>query len=186
MIVGIDLSLASTGMAFLFADGHIRLLTVSSPPGPIEPRLLDILRQINAHVRTVRPELVVIEDISQGSFGQSGGFLERVALFFMLRIHLHSVGIPFEKCSAIALKKFVVGSGGSKKNPVKKEHMIKAVLQRWGIDTASNDEADAAGLAYVGAAILDRIPAANEAQREVVAKILAGPVKKMRTRKEMA
>ena len=177
MICGIDPSLTSTGMAFLDDDGVVRLLTVSSAPGPIEPRLLEILRQVSANVRTVRPDLVVLEGLSMGSFGNTSALFEFAALHYLIRIQLHSQGIPFHICSPSSLKKFVVGSAGPK---IRKEHVLKAVFQRWGVDTQSNDEADAAGLAYVGAAILDRIPAANEAQREVVAKIIAGPVKKTR------
>jgi Holliday junction resolvasome RuvABC endonuclease subunit len=187
-------------MAFLAEDGTLRLETVASKPGEIEPRLLDIMRRINKRVGEAvgapvfKPALVVIEGLSMGSFGSTTAVLELAALHFLIRIQLYSQGIPFKICSPSGLKKFVLGSThvdgpNGKKQPAKKEHMLKAVLQRWGVDTTSNDEADAAGLAYVGAAILDRIPAKNGAQREVVEKILSGPVKKqrkMRNRAEMA
>lgn len=188
MVIGIDPSLTSTGMAFLAADGSMRLETVASKTGAIEPRLLDIMRRINKQVGEAvgapvfKPALVVIEGLSMGSFGSTTAVLELAALHFLIRIQLHSQGIPFKICSPSGLKKFCVGNAGPK---VRKEHVLKAVFQRWGVDTASNDEADAAGLAYVGAAILDRIPAANEAQREVIAKIMENPMTKKRKMREL-
>jgi len=192
MIIGIDQSLASTGIACLAPDGSIRLQTVESNPGQFEPRLLDIMRRINKCVGTAvgspvfKPDLVVIEGISQGSFGATNTVLELAALHYLIRAQLFSQGIQFKIVSPSAVKKFAVGFGGSKKQAVGKEHVLKAVLQRWGIDTQSNDEADAAVLAYIGAAILGRIPATTAAQQQVVDHILAPAKKKARKMRNRA
>lgn len=194
-VIGIDQSLTSTGIAVLRDDGSISLSTVPSSPGQIEPRLLGIMKQINQKVGvavgapTFKPDLVVLEGLSAGSFGATNSVLELAALHYLIRMQLHSQGIPFKVCAPVALKKFVLGSThvagpDGKKIPAKKEHMLKGVLQRWGVDTSSNDEADAAGLAYVAAAIVGMIYTTNQPQREVVQAILNGPAKKNRKKKE--
>lgn len=48
-----------------------------------------------------------------------------------------------------SLKKFVTGKGNAGKAMI-----IKEVYKRWGLDLFSDDEADAAGLAYFGLALL--------------------------------
>lgn len=179
MIVGIDQSLTATGVACLSRGVPIKLHTVTSKPGPIEPRLLGIMREVDAKMCSGgKPALVVMEGLSAGSFGATSSILELAGLHFLIRLQLHSRGIPFHVVSPLALKKFVCGSGAAKK-----EHMLKAVLQRWSIDTDDNNQADAAGLAYIGAAMSGWWPADNQAQRDVLAKLLAGPEKKTRKRK---
>lgn len=187
MVIGVDPSLTATGMAFLSPDGSIRLDTVASEPGKIEDRLLDIMRRINKKVGgavgapSFKPDLVVIEGLAFGSNDPSAQ--ERSALHFLIRIQLHSQGIPFKLVPPQTLKKFCVGSAGPS---VKKEHVLKAVFQRWGVDTMDNNQADAAGLAYIGAAILGRIPATNAAQQQVVDHILAPAKKKARKMRNRA
>jgi len=70
-----------------------------------------------------------------------------------------------------ALKKFITGSGGAKK-----EMVIREVFRRWKIEAADNNQADAAGLAYVGAAYLGRLEAMTAPMREVVGKLKGGKV----------
>lgn len=184
MILGIDPSLSATGIAAL--DGKVQLSTIHSKPGEPVARLLEITRQVNAVLDLVRPVAVGIEGLSMGSNDPSAQ--ERAALHYFIRAALHLRGIPCYVIAPMSLKKFVCGKAtvandAGRQVPAGKEHMLKAVWRNWEIDTADNNQADAAGLAYVVAAITGRYEMTNVAQREVVAKLTAAPVVKVKRRK---
>lgn len=192
MIIGIDPSLSATGIACL-DQGTVSLSTIQSSPGPIEPRLLAIVRQVGAAIdkasATGQIAGVGIEGLSNGSLSQSGN--ERAALHFAIRMALYMRGIPFVIVSPMSLKKFVCGKATvkgdeGKQVPAGKEHMLKAILQNFGVDTSDNNQADAAGLAFVVAAIQKQYTPINSGQRDVIAKLMAPPVVKKTRRKKAA
>lgn len=187
MILGIDPSLTGTGLAILEPGQPVKLSTIPSAPGQIEPRLLGIVGRVNAAIDTHRPDYVAIEGLSMSSNDPSAQ--ERAALHFCIRIALHLRNVPFVVVAPMALKKFVCGGSqivgeDGKRGPAKKEHMLKAVWKNWQIDTGDNNQADAAGLGYIAAAIRGSYTPTNQAQREVVAKLLAPPVPKKKRRKK--
>lgn len=63
------------------------------------------------------------------------------------------------------LKKFITGNGHADKNLI-----LKAVLQKWGLDVDDDNEADAYGLARMAAAIVTG-QTAHKYEHEIVAKI---------------
>lgn len=77
-----------------------------------------------------------------------------------------SRAVPTALVPPPTLKKFTAGSGNAKK-----EQMIMAVYKKWGVDTNSNDEADAYSLARVSAAIVGLTEPAFDYEREVIAKL---------------
>lgn len=183
MVIGIDPSLTGTGLAMHFAAADVLLATIESKPGPIEPRLLDITSRVNAALDCYAPELVAIEGLSMGSNDPSAQ--ERAALHYCIRISLHLRRIKFVVVAPMSLKKFVCGGAsvigeGGKRGPAKKEHMLKSVMKNWAIDTGDNNQADAAGLAHIAAAIIGQYQPTNAAQREVIEKLIAPPVEKKR------
>ena len=108
---------------------------------------------------------------------------ERAALHYCIRIAVHLRNIPCYVVAPMSLKKFVCGKAtvandAGKQVPAGKEHMLKAIWKNFGVDTADNNQADAAGLAYVVAAMTGKYEPANAAQREVVERLMLGPVAK--------
>ena len=187
-VIGIDQSLTNTGIAVLTRGDRIPFLhSVKSEPGqPIETRVMAIVREINRIVGTatgfpdVNPALVVLEGISAGSFGATTSILELGFLHYLIRTQLTSQRIPFKVCAPTSLKKFCCGTGGSPKDPVTKQRVMKDLLKNYGVDTNDDNQADAAVLAFVAAGAAGWIEPRNEAQREVLAKLAAGPTKKPR------
>lgn len=174
MILGIDPSLSATGIAAL--DGKVQLSTIHSKPGEPVARLLEITRQVNAVLDVARPVAVGIEGLSFGSKG--GKQAERTGLHYFIRAALHLRNIPYYVVAPASLKKFIVGSGQTEKCII-----VREVYKRWEVEAADDNQADAAGLAYVVAAITGRYEMTNAAQREAVAKLTAAPVVKVKRRK---
>ena len=91
-----------------------------------------------------KPDYVVIE----GMFiGHASSAVQLVALGSILRYFLWQEDISFIEVPATTLKKFVTGSGNAPKDAV----MIH-VLKNWKFESASNNVADAVGLAMFGVA----------------------------------
>jgi crossover junction endodeoxyribonuclease RuvC len=161
MVLGIDPSLSATGLAIWPNSEALVLSTVDSKPGDIEPRLLNIIQRVNVTLNQSEPTLVAIEGLAFGS--KTGSPAERGALHFGIRMALYLRRIPFIVVAPGALKKFVTGSGTAEKSMV-----LRDVYKRWGIDAKDDNQADAAGLAYIAAAVEGLWEPTTEAQRQVI------------------
>lgn len=95
-----------------------------------------------------QPSLVVVE--GYGFASQSLAVSVELGTHF--RRALHRTGTPWITVAPTKLKKFVTGKGNGDKNAI----MLEA-YKRFGIDTADDNQCDAACLAYFGATL------ANEA-----------------------
>ncbi len=163
MIYGLDLSLAATGIAVLAKPGELWLHTVGSDAKQrTERRLLGLVGEIEG--RLPRPRLIVMEGLSYGSNDPSAQ--ERSALHWIIRINFYVRDIPFLVIPPSTLKKFTCGSGAAKK-----EMMIREVYRQWRVEAADNNQADAAALAYLGAAYLGLLTGLTKVQLEVLAKL---------------
>lgn len=163
MIYGLDLSLTATGLATLAPEGHLNLFTFGTPPKmSVEARLTEMARQVAG--RIVAPELVVIEGLAFGANDPSAH--ERAALHYIVRCNLWSDETRVLVVPPATLKKFITGKGSAKK-----EMVILEVFKRWGVTARDNNEADAAGLAYLGLAFLGRLEQMTVPMREVVSKL---------------
>lgn len=189
-VVGLDISLASTGVAIIddTAIETIRTTRVLSEPvkradgqSPTldqrSERIIRICERVHQLIGGVPygirgipryPELVVVEGPSYGSphgaheIGWNWG-----SIVDMCR----AAGIPVVEVSPPQVKQYATGSGAtSGRNKVTKEMVIAAVQANYGdAGTAirQNDEADALVLAAIGARYLGRpieghpLPAAN-------------------------
>lgn len=169
-VLAFDLSLTSSGFA-LGVDGKITRSGTMAGKGESVARLIynrdAICRQIDSAV----PDLVVFEDFSFASNMSSAREISGMA--YMIRAELYSDGRPYACVSPLALKKYCVGSAGSAKNKVKKEHILLNVFKRWNHSCESNDEADALVLAHIGMALMGEELPTMTAQSEVLAKLRA-------------
>lgn len=97
------------------------------------------------HERGIR--LAVIEGYSYTRNSSSTSTLIEVGS--TVRMELYARDIPWIEVPPATLKKFVTG-----RHDIKKNLMLKEVYKRWGVDLASDDEADAYALAQFGMYVL--------------------------------
>lgn len=145
-IVGLDLSLTSTGIAYQ-DDDEVHTHAIKSKLHDT-PRLIEIREQILAVVLfPFVADLVVIEGYSYGSpagatrahaIGELGG---------VIKLALHEHGIPCALIPPKLLKKYATDRGNASK-----VEMLTAAVKRSGIEFRTDDEADAWWLREMGCA----------------------------------
>lgn len=162
-IVGLDLSLSSTGVA-LGIDGKLQYSRLVLGQGSGIPRLIAGRQNVMEQVEEAKPDLILIEDLTY-SLNKSYA-KENAGFSYSIQMELVTDKIPYCVVSNTSLKKFCCGTAGSKKNPIKKEHILKDVLRVFGHNIDSNDEADAIVLAYMGMALIGQWNTKNDPQSD--------------------
>ena len=175
IITGLDPSLRATGWCRL-TSGHslapspsaaAEFGTITPPKGMtglarMELITGDILIRLS---HSERPRLVVVEGFSFGSRGRA--LFEIAGLGYAVRLEMFRRAMRFIVVPPATLKKFVTGKGTAQKSM-----MLREVYRRWGIAVNDDNEADAVGLAQIGAALLDYATKPLTAfQREVISKL---------------
>lgn len=143
-IVGLDLSLASTGVAAISGD-VVTLATVS--PGKLTgPARIDYMtRAIKDHVRGPAWLLIAMEGPSYGSKG--GHAHERAGLWWIIRMWLYHSLIPVVVIPPACRIRYAVGTGNASKDRV-----LAAAIKRYpAADIDGHDQADALILAAMAA-----------------------------------
>ncbi|MEU6267677.1 hypothetical protein [Saccharopolyspora shandongensis] len=156
-IVGIDPSLTGTGVAELLLDSEDRwqVFRWHCPTKGTRRDTLDMraarIGRITADVMSWAPgaDLVVVEGPAYAS--TVGSLLDRYGLWWRIVYRLLAHDVPVAVCPPTVLKKFITGNGGAKKADV-----MDAVNAMWYPDVpiTNDNEADALGLASIGAAAL--------------------------------
>jgi hypothetical protein len=113
----------------------------------------------------------MIENFASHAQGRS--VLQLAGLQYLLRHHLFKSGIPFQLITPNQAKKFLTGKHHCNKNVI-----LKEVLKRYQIDVDDDNIADAINMNKIGQAMLGLLAPDNQAQRDVVAELLKGPVTK--------
>lgn len=149
-LIGLDLSLNSTGVAIL-TDGE-RFTGRIRPGGDGPERLRRILTTL-AGFCTERPDLAIIEDYPSQVRWQTHQMGE---VHGVVKLWLYEQRIPFVRVNQTYLKGAMTGRGNAKKDEVFAE-----VIRRLGYQGSSNDEADALGLATM-AQVAYGLPGAPE------------------------
>lgn len=141
-IIGVDLSLAKTGVA---GDGwHIRLrsLRESGLYTDRGRRIYTLAAEVASY--TLAADLVVIEGPSYGNHQEAGAF-DRAGLWWQVALTMQGAGVPYAVVPPTVLKKFVTGTGAAHKSDV-----IREVTRRFDWFTGDDNEADAVGLMAMG------------------------------------
>jgi crossover junction endodeoxyribonuclease RuvC len=113
-----------------------------------------------------KPDLVVTEGYG---FANAHTLAPLVEIGTCVRYFLWQEDIDFLIVPPNSLKSFVLGAG---KGNGKKELMLMEVYKRWGFTSATNDEADAVGLAMFGQCALGVL--FNAHGKSAVAEVLKG------------
>lgn len=171
-VIGLDLSLTSTGLACTCGIHRIK----SHPRLEVSrfSRFRLIQLGINHHVfgtteicgRGQRADLVVVEDLALSR--TTGQHLTRAGLWHIVMEHIDNESIPYAIVSPTSLKKYVTGRGNAGKDEV-----LAAAIRRWpDAPINGNDEADAYALQAMGLDQLGHPPAPMPmVQREALAKV---------------
>jgi Holliday junction resolvasome RuvABC endonuclease subunit len=163
-VIGLDLSLTGTGIAY--HDGE--MTTVTTKTSDRDSRLLAIEWAIHIAIGTEVDgppvaDLAVIEDLPTHAHGSGiTGMVQGVARTVLLK-----ATVPYALIPGATLKKYATGRGNATK-----ADMRMALFQRAGIDERDDNRVDAwwlraAGLEHLGHPIVD-LP---KAQREALAKV---------------
>lgn len=153
-VMGIDLSLTSTGIA-LASEGTIVGLTRIQTTGKRadtlvqrQNRLYGITMKIRDLVHTYSPDLVVIESPSYGS--QHGSQHDRSGLWWLVVDRIISNGTLLATVTPNGRAKYATGKGNASKDAV-----LAAVVKRYPeVEVTGNDVADAVVLAAMGSRYL--------------------------------
>lgn len=148
-VVGIDLSLTSTGLADTDGRTH-RIRTkkaVDGVPETVE-RLDRIVNTVMGFVLAADPELVVIEGPSYASTG--GQQHTRGGLWWIAATRLVEFATPVLVVTPAQRAMYATGSGSAGKDEV-----LAAAIRRYPVwDITGNDVGDAVVLACIGARLL--------------------------------
>ena len=144
-VMGLDLSLTSTGMVVLKSDGTAESMALTSEFKDAV-RLAELREKVRVAIQLYRPKLVVIEGYSFGSRTAVAGLAE---LGGVVKCELFEMQQPFIVVPPARLKKFACGRGNAKKDEIR-----LAVYKRWGFEAPTTDEVDAYVLARIGLAYL--------------------------------
>jgi crossover junction endodeoxyribonuclease RuvC len=150
-VLGIDLSLTSTGLAL--ANFGTITWTAAVKTGPsgnaIDDRVLrlrDIRNQVESAVMRYLPDLAVIEAPSFGS--AHGAAHERSGLWWLVADMLYLRHVTTVQISPKQRAMYGTGNGNADKKNV--HAAVKATYGRPDLPIATNDEADAVLLAAMG------------------------------------
>lgn len=142
-VLGLDLSLTSTGIALITADQPPTTRRLTPPAKLRDHHRLNWLLDNIANTAG-RTNLVVVEGPSYASTGR--GQHERAGLWWLTTHHLWAAGIPTAIAPPAALKRYATGRGNAGKDDV-----LREVTRRFPTFGGGNDEADALVLAAMGA-----------------------------------
>lgn len=150
-VVGIDLSLTSTGLAAVHPDGTAIVSRVTSKGSTKDTlkdrhiRLLSIASQVLGFVHQLDAGFVVIEAPSYAS--KYGHPHDRSGLWWMVAGGVMANGIPLASAPPKCRAKYATGNGNAGKDQV-----LTDVVRRYPeVLVTKNDEADALVLAAMGA-----------------------------------
>ena len=149
-VVGIDLSLTSTGLCWK-KGSEFGVASVKTVPKNFACDLLRY-RHIVDCVMAFIPEdvsLIVIEDFfTPANKAQIGSAMKLIGVDHLVRMAMFEAGLPFLIPAPSQLKKFVSGNGNCPKDMICKE-----VYKRWNVDTKDDDQADAVVGAHLAEAM---------------------------------
>lgn len=163
-VIGLDLSLSSTGIASSH-PGWCERIRIG--PRADDPAQMKRLRTIRDRVILLlgRPDLVVVEGLAVAS--QTGQHLTRAGLWHLVMERIDRE-FPWAEVPPATLKKYATGKGNAGKDEV-----LAAVIKRFpNVEVRGNDEADALVLAAMGADHLGQpMTAMPEASRAALGKV---------------
>ena len=174
LCIGLDISWTATGLCRKNND-KTELKTIKTKPKDFDNNLLRQKYIIDKIMDEVPDDtsLVCIEDYFTPRMpAQMGAAVMLIELGNSIRMALNERKIPFVIVAPTQIKKFASGKGKGPKGIV-----IREVYKRWNVDAKDDNQADAAGLAYMAYEIVKVANGSNinelpKYQMEVVKKVM--------------
>lgn len=163
-IMGLDLSLTSTGVA-VFDSASISTQVISSSH-KAERRLQDLRDKIMGVVSKQKVDLCVVEGYA---FGRPNVMAPMGELGGVVKLALYMDGIETLIIPPTRVKKFATGRGQAKKDEVR-----LSVYKRWGFEAKTNDEIDAYVLVRIGMAYAGMDNTLTKSQQEIINSVREG------------
>ncbi len=177
-VIGLDLSLSSTGYHKINVDGG------EGTSGNIPTDKLGGMERIDFILQKIA-ELVHEGDsvvIENNAFNAIGSARSKLAeLNGIVKFWLWRRGIQYALVAPTTLKKFILGAGKGEKSLI-----IREVFRAYGLEAATDDEADACVLAHIGLCLIGREEPKNKAQREVLVTLTAEKKKTKKKRRQLS
>jgi len=154
MVVGLDLSMTSTGVATIDELGQIVTLTEKSKGSRTDDlptrrrRLRELADRIVAHTPGAR--LVAVEGPSFASTGS--GTHDRSGLWWLVVDSLMAAGTPVVIVPPATRMIYAAGAGNAGKDKV----LASVVRRYFDVEVGGNDEADALVIAAIAARLIGR------------------------------
>ncbi len=148
-IIGLDLSLTSTGIVVLSGDSSIHNCVISSKAIGELIRLYDITSRVLQKCDVFTPSLVCIEGYAFGMPGRANSLTQLAEVAGVIKLEFYKHNVHFRIIPPATVKKFATGRGNAKK-----DEMRLAVFKKWGFEAPTTDEVDAFVLAQIGRALL--------------------------------
>lgn len=150
-VVGLDLSLTSTGVATAEHTHALRPKKLSS-----YARLRWLRHGVLEFLGVAKPHLVVVEGPSYGSQGSS--YHQLGGLWWFITEAVDATGVPLAVAPPSNIKRMATGAGGGAR--AGKDFVVAAAVRRFPWFDGGNDEADALwaaalGYAYLGQPIVE-------------------------------
>lgn len=146
--LGLDLSLTSTGFYLIRDGGKDEYCEIRTKPDDFCDdigRSDHIAQAIIDRIKNDNIAFIALEDYFTGKQPQS--VIKLATLGTVVRIRLMDAGYAFMPFVTSQIKKFETGSGVAPK-----DNMLKSVFKKHGLDTSSNNIADACAIAHLGRA----------------------------------
>ena len=141
-VIGLDLSLCNSA----YHDGEGVYCGIIKSKLRDAHRLLEIRREIFKVLEAMDPQLVVVEDYSYGSRGNTFSIGE---LGGVIKLGLFERGFRVLLVPPKSLKKFIAGNGNASK-----DLMMLKTYKKYDVEFEDNNLCDAFGLVQVGKAYL--------------------------------
>lgn len=153
-VLGLDLSLTGTGVVILENGKFVKRHLIKSKPSGDLPlselrRIKKIVEEIEMIVAEGIPNVAVIEGLAF-MVRNATALVQLSALNYMVRDMLDRYKVKFVIVAPTSLKKFITGSGASKKDV-----MLMETFKRYGVSILNDNECDAYGLAKIGEALFE-------------------------------
>jgi len=146
-VVGLDLSLSSTGFARIDGSGQFEVMAIRVPPSDSVHRIMRIVEIMWKIVNMVdRKDVVFIEDYAYRVGGKTSSLASLGELNGIVKLAVfRKTSNPPIEVPIGTWKKFLSNNGALKKD----EFKLK-VFQKFGIECKTNDEAAAVAIADLG------------------------------------
>jgi crossover junction endodeoxyribonuclease RuvC len=147
-VLGIDSS-THNGLALLDGDDH-RVTLLEAPGMDGSQRLQLIAANFERWLNVWEPDIAYIEMYALGLQKSATTIITIIEIGTLLRMKLMERQIPWRTIKPSTCKKWTTGRGDAKK-----PDMAKAVKERWGFVSVSDDIVDAYALARMGQFLLE-------------------------------